>query len=132
VTVRALIIDDNAEFLGVAKVVLGREGVAVVAVAATSAEALQAVREHHPDVVLVDVDLGDESGLDVAEALTREAAVPPRVVLISAHAEDDLRELIAASPAIGFLAKSQLSGSAVAALLGRSDPAGSGRDPAAR
>src|SRR3982074_603096 len=104
--VRALIVDDNAEFLGAARRLLQREGIAVVGVASSGAVALRLVEEHDPDVVLVDVYLGDESGFDLAERLSAAPVRRRPVILISADAEADLEDLIDASPAIGFVPKS--------------------------
>jgi hypothetical protein len=61
---RLLIVDDNAHFLRAARTLLEREGVRVVAVASTSAEAVRLARELRPDVTLLDIDLGNESGFD--------------------------------------------------------------------
>ena len=66
---RLLIVDDNAHFLEAARDLLEREGMTVVAVASTSAEALRRADELQPDVTLVDVDLGDDSGFDLARQL---------------------------------------------------------------
>jgi DNA-binding NarL/FixJ family response regulator len=115
---RLLIVDDNAHFLEAARNVLEREGMTVVAVASTSADALRRADELQPDVTLVDVDLGTESGFDLA----RQLAAPTRrvrgpVILISANAEEDLVDLIDDSPAIGFVSKSDLSGRAIAGLV---------------
>jgi DNA-binding NarL/FixJ family response regulator len=113
---RCLIVDDNAGFLAVARDVLGRQGISVVGVASSGAEALERLHELHPDVTLIDVDLGDESGFDVAHRFSERE----RVVLISTYAERDFTDLIEASDALGFLSKSQLSGDAIRDLLGRS------------
>jgi DNA-binding NarL/FixJ family response regulator len=113
---RLLIVDDNAHFLQAATHLLEREGMTVVAVASTSAEALRYAGELEPDVTLVDVDLGDESGLDLARQLAAAGSGSP-VILISANAELDLVDLIDASPAIGFVSKSDLSGRAIAEVL---------------
>ena len=122
---RILIVDDNAHFLRAARTLLEREGMLVVAVASTSAEAIRHARELQPDVMLVDVDLGDESGFDLAGRLTQAgSAIAGRVVLISAYPESDLREIIDASPAIAFLPKSQLSSDAIRQLLGESEGGG--------
>jgi DNA-binding response OmpR family regulator len=86
--------------------------VAVVGVATTCAEALRLEEEFRPDVVLVDIRLGDESGFDLARRLNST------VILISTHAESEFAEEIAASPAAGFVHKAQLSGSAVLRLAG--------------
>lgn len=124
---RCLIIDDSARFLDAARALLERQGIAVVGVASNSAEALQRVEELRPDVTLLDIDLGGESGLELARRLHGQADQAP-VILISMHAEEDYAELIAASPAVGFLAKNALSGDAIRELLagrgdgGRGDP----------
>jgi DNA-binding NarL/FixJ family response regulator len=117
---RCLIVDDNAGYLREARSLLQRQGMRVVGVASTSGDALAIAASDRPDVALVDVDLGSESGLEVAVALaTRDDPVP--VILISAYAEKDLRELLDDSPAVGFLPKSVLSRAAIDALLGDRD-----------
>ena len=70
-----------------------------------------------PDVALVDVQLGDEDGLELARRLN-VVAPATQVVLISTHSPDDVAELVADSPAVGFLAKASLSAAAIAALIG--------------
>jgi DNA-binding NarL/FixJ family response regulator len=115
---RCLIIDDSPRFLDAARGLLERQGITVVGVASNSAEALQRVVELRPDVTLLDIDLGGESGLELARRLHRQAGlVPAAVILISTHAEQDYAELIAASPAIGFLPKTALSAAAIRDLL---------------
>jgi len=117
---RCLIVDDSPRFLAAARGLLEREGVAVVGVASTGDEALRRVDELRPDVTLVDIDLGGESGFEVVRRLHHDADVAPsRLILISTHAEDDYAELVAASPAAGFLSKTALSAAAVRDLLGR-------------
>jgi two-component system, NarL family, nitrate/nitrite response regulator NarL len=116
---RALIVDDNSNFLGAASDLLEREGVEVVGVATTGAEAIRLAAELQPDVTLVDIDLGDESGFDVARALAddgRENRSP--VVLVSTHAERDFADLIASSPAVGFVSKADLSARRLVEVLG--------------
>jgi DNA-binding NarL/FixJ family response regulator len=115
---RLLLVDDSDYFLEAARRLLEQEGIEVVAVASTSAEAIRQARDMQPDVTLIDVDLGDESGFDLARRLTEPTvAVAGPVMLISAHPEAELRELIDASPAVGFLPKSQLSGRAIRHLV---------------
>ena len=87
----------------------------------TGAEALRASEEQHLDVILVDVDLGEESGFDVTERLYSESGDHRPVILISAYPEQDLEDLVSASPAIGFVSKAQLSAEAIANVLGRSN-----------
>jgi CheY-like chemotaxis protein len=116
--IRVVIVDDNPEFLDSASRLLEHQGVRVVGVASTNADALRCVKELRPDVTLVDVNLAEESGFDVAEALHKidgGAAAP--VILISTHAEPDLTDMIETSPAIGFVAKSALSAAAITAAL---------------
>ncbi|MCV7127961.1 MULTISPECIES: response regulator [Mycolicibacterium] len=111
---RCLIVDDSADFRDAARAMLERGGIVVVGTARDAAEALRRAQELHPDVALVDVDLGAESGFDVAERLDD---VP--VILTSTHDEQDFADLIAASPALGFLPKLTLSPAAVRKLLDR-------------
>ena len=120
---RCLIVDDSPHFLDAARGLLERQGVTVVGVASTSVEALRRAVELRPDVTLLDIDLGGESGLELAWRLHGQGDhVPTPVILISTHAEQDYAELIAASPAIGFLPKTALSADAIRGLLaGRSD-----------
>lgn len=117
-TVRCLIVDDNHEFLRVARDLLVREGISVVGVVSTGAEARRRCRELRPDVALVDIQLGEESGFDVTRQIAgREGAELPRVILISAYREDDFADMIADSPAVSFLPKSDLSGAAIRSIL---------------
>ncbi|MDX6235507.1 MAG: hypothetical protein QOG10_322 [Kribbellaceae bacterium] len=117
---RCLIVDDSPRFLDAARGLLEREGVNVVGVASSSAEALARVTELRPDVTLVDIDLGGQSGFDVVRRLNREPELAPLyAILISTHSEEDYADLIAASPALGFLSKTTLSGCAIRNLLGR-------------
>jgi DNA-binding NarL/FixJ family response regulator len=115
---RCLIVDDNPRFLDAARALLEREGVAVVGVASNGTEAIQRIQELSPDVTLIDIDLGGESGFEVARRLHQQAshALSP-VILISTYDEQDYADLIAASPALGFLTKSALSASAIRDLL---------------
>jgi DNA-binding NarL/FixJ family response regulator len=113
---RCLLVDDNALYLGEARDLLERQGMRVVGVASNSGEALAIAAADRPDVALVDIDLGVESGLDVARALaTCDESVS--VILISAYAEKDLLDLLDDSPAVGFLPKSILSRKAIEGLL---------------
>jgi DNA-binding NarL/FixJ family response regulator len=125
---RVLIVDDNASFLDAARVVLEREGIFVAGVASTAAEALREAEQLPLDVVLVDITLAEESGFEVARRLVEQNGDGGRaVILISTHAEADFADLIADSPATGFLPKSELSADAIRRVLdGRSrrDPPG--------
>jgi two-component system, NarL family, nitrate/nitrite response regulator NarL len=117
-----VIVDDNAEFLEAARSFLERDGIQVVGVAATASDALRQVREWWPQVVLVDIELGADSGFDVARRIAK--AAPTKIILVSAHSGPDFAELISASPAAGFISKSELSAHAIQSLL--TDPAGEG------
>ncbi|MDT5213257.1 MAG: hypothetical protein QOK18_1496 [Mycobacterium sp.] len=115
---RCVIVDDSAAFIDAARRLLEHDGIAVVGVASTSAEALRCVQDLRPDVILVDVNLGEENGFELAEQIHRAGLpAPPPVVMISTDNEQDLAELIATSPAVGFVAKLGLSGGAVRDLL---------------
>jgi CheY-like chemotaxis protein len=119
-TVRVLLVDDNAQFLAAAREFLEREGFAVAAVASSTSEALERVRDSQVDLALVDVDLGDENGFDLVERLTERFPPDqrPKAVLISTYEAEDLAELIEASPAVGFISKARLSGDAIRRVLG--------------
>jgi two-component system, NarL family, nitrate/nitrite response regulator NarL len=119
---RCLIVDDNQSFLEAARVLLEREGLTVAGVASTCAEALRQAETLRPDVVLVDISLGEESGLDLAQRLVEEdLGAGATVVLISTCAEADFAELIAGSRAAGFIPKAELSASAIRRIVdGRS------------
>ncbi len=90
----------------------------VVGIAANGTDALQRAQELRPDVVLVDIALDAESGFDVAQRLVEENPDGLKVILISTHAEADFADLIAETPAVGFVPKSQLSASAIRRLAG--------------
>ena len=126
-TLRCLIVDDNPPFLAAARSLLERQGVSVVGVASRGAEGVRLTADLRPDVVLVDIDLGEESGLNLADRLQGEGgAAPPPVILISTHEEEDYADLIAGSRAIGFLPKMSLSAAAVHDLLDGRDSDGGG------
>jgi two-component system, NarL family, nitrate/nitrite response regulator NarL len=115
---RCVIVDDNLGFLHAARLLLEQEGLQVVGVATSGDEALRAVAELRPDVTLLDIDLGSESGFDVARRLADDRdSGPGRLILISTHSEEDLVDLIAESPAIGFLGKPSLSAATIKGLL---------------
>jgi CheY-like chemotaxis protein len=120
VPLRCLIVDDNADFLDAARELLEREGIDVVGAASDATEAVRLAAELRPDVALVDVYLGRYDGFELARHLAGgPEATRPAVLLISTYAEKDLAELVAASPAVGFLSKGDLSGAAIRAALSR-------------
>jgi CheY-like chemotaxis protein len=122
---RLLIVDDNPRFVDAARGLLETEGLRVVAVASNGAEAVARAAETEPDVVLVDIDLGDESGFDVVPRLVRPDGTGAAVILISAYAQQDFEGLLAASPALGFIPKARLSSDAIHEQLVASGDAGS-------
>jgi CheY-like chemotaxis protein len=106
---RCLLVDDSEAFLAAACTLLEREGLEV-ATASNSAEALELAARLRPDVTLVDIDLGRESGFDLVRELAGgRDRLSAGVILISTHAEGDFRDLIDASSADGFLPKAELS-----------------------
>jgi CheY-like chemotaxis protein len=121
--IRCLIVDDSARFAQVASELLEEEGMDVLGVAADGEEAVRLAGDLRPDLALVDIDLGGENGLAVARRLCggEHGALAEAVILISTHAEEQFAELIAASPAVGFLAKSELGAEAIQALLRRTE-----------
>jgi DNA-binding NarL/FixJ family response regulator len=115
---RCLIVDDSPRFLEAARGLLEREGVSVVGVATSCAEALRQATKLRPDVTLVDIDLGGQSGFEVVRRLHRTELATAKTILISTHDEADYADLIAASPALGFLSKTTLSADAIRDLVG--------------
>jgi DNA-binding NarL/FixJ family response regulator len=116
--IRALLVDDNASFLEAARVLLEQGGIRVVGSASTSADGLRLAEQLRPDVILVDIGLGNESGFALARRLADQVdGDGTAIILVSTHAESDLEELIADSPAIGYLPKSELSAEAIRRTL---------------
>src|SRR6478752_6325373 len=108
---RCLIVDDSADFRDAASAMLERAGISVVK-ASNSAEALKYYEDFHPDVALVDIDLGGEDGFVLAEQLDRASTPSTLAVMIDA------------SPAVGFLQKFSLSPDAIRDLVKVSGPRG--------
>jgi len=116
---RCLIVDDSPSVLAAARELLEREGMSVVGVASNSADGLRLVTQLEPDVALVDIELGEESGFDLVDRLTdldHEVRTIP--ILISIHDRADFAELIEASPVAGFLSKGDLSARAIHSIIG--------------
>ncbi len=117
-SLRILIVDDSAPFLAAARALLKHEHLDVVGAASNGADALDKAAALGPDVILVDVALGRESGLDLTRRLAEQGgghAAP--VILISTRAEEDLADLIGQCPAIGFIPKPELSAVAIRRVL---------------
>ena len=114
---RCLIVDDNTSFLKAATALLEREGMTVVGVASNGVEAVARGRELSPDVILLDIALGGESGFEVSRRLVEAGPGDAKIVLISTHSGEDFEDLIAATPAVGFVPKSDLSANAIRRLV---------------
>jgi two-component system, NarL family, nitrate/nitrite response regulator NarL len=117
VALRCLLVDDSEEFLASASHLLETQGLEIVGRASSGREAVRLAEALRPDVALVDVQLGEEDGLEVTRQLSA-GPWPIAVVLISTHPLDDVAELIADTPAAGFLPKTALSAVAIADLVG--------------
>ena len=116
-SLQCIIVDDYQPFLNIVRAKLERQGVAVAGVATNGTEALRQARELSPDVALVDISLGTESGFDVAREINPYVG---SVILISSndhYEDDDYAELIADSSAVGFLSKATLSADAISRLI---------------
>jgi DNA-binding NarL/FixJ family response regulator len=120
----ALIVDDSPPFFEAARQLLADDGVTVVGLAATADEAVTKTLALVPDVALVDIDLGTESGFDVAQRLAELPEGGPPVVLISAESGSELAELVDVSNALGFVSKTDLSGDAIRGLLAQTGAEG--------
>ena len=123
IPVRCLIVDDNTSFREEMRGLLAEQGLDVVGGAGSAAEAFRQIAELRPDVALIDIDLGEESGLKLARRLRErpgQAAVP-HLILISTHDEAEYADLIEASSAIGFLAKIDLSAATIRQMLAAID-----------
>ena len=116
--IRCLIVDDNRQYLEAARVLLQREGLTVAGVATTGKEAFRQATALHPDVVLVDISLGEENGFDLARQLVENGVgADVTVIMISTRAEEDVADLLAESPAAGFVPKAELSAAAILRLV---------------
>jgi CheY-like chemotaxis protein len=118
---RVLIVDDNDAFRAAARQLLERNDFVVVAEAGDGSSAIEEATTHRPDLALVDLQLPDFDGFEVAARLSRLDPAP-RVILTSSLDSSDFGALIAASPVVGFISKGDLSAGAVEALLIRDTP----------
>ena len=112
-----LIVDDHEVFRASSRALLQAGGFDVIGEAAGGLEAIEAVSMLHPEVVVLDIQLPDLDGLDVAERLA-EAPDPPAVVLVSGREAATYGPRLSQAPARGFISKSEFSGKAPAALIG--------------
>lgn len=111
-----LIVDDHAEFRASAAELLEADGFDVVGAAGDAARAVELALSLRPQIVLLDVQLPDGDGFAVAARLAR-AAQPPQVVLISGREAAAYGRRVAGASVRGFIAKRDLTGAAVAALV---------------
>jgi DNA-binding NarL/FixJ family response regulator len=115
--VRCLIVDDDDGFLDVARDLLEREHINVVGVASDSAGALRLVTTARPDVVLIDINLGEESGFDLVDSIAdTDHSAQPVLILISTYTLDDYLDLPVPGAA-AFVRKSDLSGKAIRRIV---------------
>jgi DNA-binding NarL/FixJ family response regulator len=122
--ITCLIVDDSPGFFEAARELLADEAISVIGIAQTSDQAVCEALGLRPDVVLVDVNLGGESGLDVAARLAELPNGGPPVVLVSAETGSEFAELVVSSGALGFVSKTDLSGEAIHELLAGSGAPG--------
>jgi DNA-binding NarL/FixJ family response regulator len=115
---RVLIVDDNDAFRAAARQLLERAGFSVVAEAGSGAGGVEEAEAHNPDVAIVDVQLPDFDGFEVAARLSK-LEPPPQVILTSSLDGADFGALVASSSALGFVPKAELSASLINALLSR-------------
>jgi DNA-binding NarL/FixJ family response regulator len=111
-----LIVDDHADFRVSAGELLESEGFDVVGAAADAREAIELTLHRRPEIVLLDIQLPDRDGFAVAEQLAEEVE-PPQVVLISSRDAAAYGRRVAEAPVRGFIAKRDLTGAALAALV---------------
>lgn len=111
-----LIVDDHAPFRSVARALLEAAGFEIVGEAADGASAIEAVAKLRPAIVLLDVQLPDLDGFTVADRIADDGA-SSRVILTSSRGVASFRGPLAANPKLSFMAKSDLSGEALRALV---------------
>ncbi|MGH3374861.1 MAG: response regulator [Actinoallomurus sp.] len=116
--VRSIIVDDSARFVQVISRLLVSDGLDVVGAAGDRVQARRLVADVRPDVALIDLNLGDDNGIELIADIARTGlAVGTFLILTSTCAIDDLREVFAVSAADGYLPKMELSGGAVLDIL---------------
>ena len=96
---------------------LERDGFEIAGESVDGEDALVAVARFSPDIVLLDIHLPGIDGFEVADRLARDDVVP-LVILISSRNPSEFGGLVEARPWLRFLAKSQLTGSAIRGLIG--------------
>ena len=116
VSTKVLIVDDHPTFRSTARLLLESEGFDVIGEAPDGLTAIAAAGELHPDLVLLDVNLPDLDGFDVAARITGHPD-SPAVILVSSRDSSDFGPLVSRSGARGFVPKAELSGERVQELL---------------
>ncbi len=112
-----LIVDDHPSFRASARAILEAEGFDVIGEANDGSSAESAIAALRPDVVLLDVQLPDTDGFEICRECLAKNGCNPRIVLVSSRDAADYGELISRCGATGFIAKAELSGEALAALV---------------
>jgi DNA-binding NarL/FixJ family response regulator len=103
--VRVLVVDDDALVrAGLSMLLAGAEDIAIVGEAADGSEVAEAVAEHRPDVVLMDIRMPGMDGLAATELLRARADAPEVIVLTTFEADDYVLRALRAG-AGGFLLK---------------------------
>jgi CheY-like chemotaxis protein len=118
VATRVLIVDDHSTFRATARLLLESEGFDVVGEAENGKAAVAQAAELAPDLILLDVQLPDMDGFEVARRVTCVDGAPT-VILVSSRDRGDFGPLVTAAGAVGFVAKAELSGERLRALLDR-------------
>ena len=113
---RVLIVDDHPSFRATARALLEAEGYDVVGEAEDGESAVEAAQALRPDLVLLDIQLPDVDGFEVARRL-RANGSSPAIVLTSSRDACEFGSLVAESGARGFVPKAELTGAAIAALI---------------
>lgn len=124
---RCLIVDDNPAFLRAASTLLSREGMSIAGLASTADEALRQVRTARADVVLIDIALGAESGVELSRLLVKELCGEVPAILISTRAEEEVADLLEVCPAVAFVPKTELSAAAIRRIVEADEPGASVR-----
>ena len=111
-----LIVDDHEHFRSMAKALLEAEGYDVVGEAADGLSAIAASARLRPEIVLLDIQLPDMDGFEVASVLAASASAPA-IVLTSTRDAASYRHRLSESPARGFVPKNELNGATIARLV---------------
>jgi len=127
--IRTLMVDDSPEFLQAASRFLCIDpAIEVIAQIRRGREVLAAIREHQPDVVLLDLAMPDLHGLEVMRQVREEIDEPPRIVILTLYDNPEYREQSTALGADGFIYKSDF-GVELLPTIHQLIPNRSGRDP---